>query len=268
MSDSVVFSSSELIISGKKPGSDLLNTIFSEKNRTEEYDGYYHKIQCDVIEDRFYWLYSNFGKALPRRDIVLDIPTGEELENPRTRQQVEPASQLFAIYDSASSIFYISNVNKRAFIQEFLKNSGGGDVIIKNIYKDIESFIGVIKTVEAIKFTGSRDMFNKDGDLFSSLRDIFGYGEPEEFLIEAKYRVPIKEKLKDGIRRLAQYQNSGDVKTMVCIGKDDKGIENIFNADNFISKISIALSKDDQQLFPSDLVRDQVILKLKEIANV
>lgn len=268
MSDSVVFSSFELIVDGKEPDADFLNAIFSEKDRTQEYEGYHHKIQCDVIESRFYWFYSNFGKALPYRDIVLDIPTGEELENPRTRQQVEPTDQLFAIYDSESSIFYISNINKKVFIQEFLKISEKGNVIIKNIYKDIEHFICDIKTLESIKFTGSRNMFNKDGDLFSSLRDIFGYGEPEEFSIEAKYRIPIKQALKDGIRRLVGYQNSGDIKTMVCIGKDDRGLESVFNANNFISKISIPLPKDNQQLFPPDAVKEQVVVKLKDIANV
>jgi hypothetical protein len=268
MTDSVSFSSFELIVNGALPDVTFLNNAFSSNKTSMTHEEFIHQIECEIIEDRFYWFYSNFGKAMPHRDIVIDIPSGTELENPRTTQQVEPNDQLFAIYDSSSSLFYISNLKKKGFLKEFLSQFTDEEVIIKNIYKNINDFIDVIKTLETIKFTGSRDLFNREGDLFSSIRDIFGYGEPEEFSIEAKYRTSMKDALKCEILRLAGYQSAGDIKTMVCIGKDERGFEAVFNANNFINKISIPRQKDNQLLFPSEDVRTQVIIKLREMANV
>ncbi len=268
MTDSVSFSSFELTVGRSLPDTTYLNSAFFPGKMSMNHEEYSHQIIREVIEDRFYWFYSNYGKAMPHRDIVIDIPSGSELQNPRTTQQVEPNSQLFAIYDSSSSLFYISNLQRKGFLKEFLTQFTVEEVVIKNIYKNINDFIDVINTLETIKFTGSRDLFNREGDLFSSLRDIFGYGEPEEFSIEAKYRTPMKDALKREILRLAGYQSSGDIRTMVCIGKDERGFETVFNTNNFINKISIPLQKDNQHLFPPEEVKAQAVIKLKEMFNV
>jgi len=266
--DAVSFSSFELTVGGALPQDSFLQAAFAAEKMHMNHEGYSHQIVRDKVEDRFFWFYSNFGKAMPHRDIVIDLPSGTELENPRTTQQVEPNDQLFAVYDTSSSLFYISNLKKKGFLKEFLSQFTDKEIIIKNIYKDINDFIEVINTLEVIKFTGSRDLFNREGDLFSSLRDIFGYGEPEEFSIEAKYKTSMKEALKTEIRRLAGFQRSGDIRTMVCIGKDERGFETVFNTNSFINKISVPLQKDNQSLFPPDEVQAQVIMKLKEMFNV
>lgn len=268
MTDSVSFSSFELVVGGKLPDANYLQTAFSPEKMSIVHEEYSHQIVREVIDDRFYWFYSNFGKAMPHRDIVIDIPSGTELANPRTAHQVEPNDQLFAIYDSATSIFYISNLNKKGFLRYFLSKFTDEEVVVKNIYKSISDFLEVIKSLETVKFTGSRDLFNREGDLFSSLKNIFGYGEPEEFSIEAKYRIPMKHGLKQGILRLAGLQSTGDIRTMVCIGKDERGFENVFDTNKFINKISIPLQKDSQLLFPPDDVKTQTVAKLRDARNV
>lgn len=268
MTDSVTFSSFELTVNGHLPGANFLNSAFFPKKRNITFDQVLHQIECEVIEDRFYWFYSNYGKAMPHRDIVIDLTSGDEQENPRTTQQVEPNNQLFVMYDSESTLLYISNLQKKGFFNDYLTQFTDDEVIIKNVYKTIEEFIDEINSLETIKFTGSRDLFNSDGDLFSPLRDIFGYGEPEEFTIEAKYHTPMKEALKRELLRLNGYQNKNDIRTLVCIGKDERGFETVFNTNSFISKISFPLQKDDQLLFPPDMVKAQTVLKLKEMFNV
>lgn len=268
MTDSVSFSSFELVVGGKLPGANYLQTAFSPEKMNIVHEEYSHQIVREVIDGRFYWLYSNFGKAMPHRDIVIDIKSGTELANPRTTHQVEPNDQLFAIYDSESSIFYISNLMKKGFLMDFLSKFTNEEVVVKNVYKNISDFLGVIKSLETVKFTGSRDIFSREGDLFSSLKNIFGYGEPEEFSIEAKYRIPMKDALKDGILRLAGLQSAGDIRTLVCIGKDEREFENVFNTNNFINKISVPLQKDNQLLFPPDEVKTQAITKLRCAYNV
>lgn len=268
MADFVTFSSFELTIGGRLPDVNFLNKAFSPEKRNMTSEQVLHQIECEVVEGRFYWFYSNYGKSMPHRDIVVDLTSGDELENPRTTQQVEPNSQLFVVYDSESTLLYISNLQKKGFLNDYLSRYADKEVIIKNVYKTIEEFIGEISSLETIKFTGSRDLFNSDGDLFSPLRDIFGYGEPEEFSIEAKYRTSMKEALNRELLRLANYQNQNDIKTLVCIGKDERGFERVFNTNSFISKISFPTQKDDQLLFPPEEVKAQTIIKLKEMFNV
>lgn len=268
MTDSVTFSSFELTVNGHLPGVNFLNNAFFPKKRNTTFDQVLHQIECEVIEDRFYWFYSNYGKAMPHRDIVVDITSGDELENPRTTQQVEPNNQLFVMYDRESTLLYISNIQKKGFFKSYLSQFTDEEIIIKNVYTTIEEFIAQINTLETIKFTGSRDLFNSGGDLFSPLRDIFGYGEPEEFSIEAKYHTPMKDALKRELMRLAGYQSQNDIKTLVCIGKDEKGFETVFNTNSFISKISFPIQKDGQHLFPPEGVKAQAVIKLKEMFNV
>lgn len=268
MSDYVSFSSFQLLVGSNLPTKDFLESVFESNLINMEYEGAWHRIECEIIEDRFYWFYSNFGKVMPHRNIIIDTSTQQELQNPRTEEQIEPNDQFFAVYDSEASIFYISNLKKKSFITSFLKDFSDQEIFIKNIYKSIDEFLGIIKSLENIKFTGERDLFSRDGDLFTPLKNIFGYGEPEVFSIEAKYCTPMKDTLKREILRLAGYQGSGDLKTLVCIGKDEQGFETVFNTNNFINKISIQLQKDSQSLFLPEEVKEQVVKKLKEILHV
>jgi len=270
MTDSVTFSSFELTVGGAFPNDVFLNKAFSPDKENTSFDQELHQIERDIIDERFYWFYSNYGKAMPHRDIVVDTQSLEESENPRTSQQVEPNKQLFAIYDKDSTLFYISNIQKKSLLEEYLKGHTDEEVIIKNVYKNISEFIDEISSLESIKFTGSRDLLNREGDLFQQLRDIFGYGEPEEFSIEAKYRTSMTDVIKREIMRLAGYQGSNkqDIKTLVCIGKNERGFERVFNTNSFINKIPIPLQKDTQLLFPPEEVKNQAIIKLKEMLNV
>jgi len=268
VSDFISFSSLELVVNQTLPNEMFLNSAFSAEKMSMTHEEHSHQIVREVIDGRFYWLYSNFGKAYPHRDIVFDLPSGDTLENPRTIEQIEPNGQLFAVYDSKSSLFYISNLNKKGFIKSFLSEFTDEEIVIKNIYKTIEEFIGQINSLETIKFTGSRDLFNSGGDILSPLRDIFGYGEPEEFSIEAKYNTPMKATLKREILRLAGYQSAGDIRTMTCIGKDDRGFESVFNTNNFINKINIQLQKDSQLLFNPEEVKAQIVSTLQNASNV
>ncbi len=269
MADSVSLSSVQLIIDSQLPSKEFLAKAFTDGGMNLEYEGTWHSIECQTIEDRFYWLYSNFGRVMPHRDIVIDTETSEELENPRTVNQVEPNNQFFAIYDFAQSSLYISNLHKKSFLKYYLEQYASDlEVIIKNSYRTIEQFLDTINSVETIKFTGEKNLFSSGGDLMEPLKNIFGYGEPEDFSIEANYRTPLRDKLRQGILNLAGKQTDGRLKTLVCIGKDDSGFEAIFNTNSFVSKLSIPAQKDEQDLFLPEEVREQSIIKLKRMLNV
>jgi hypothetical protein len=199
---------------------------------------------------------------MPHSDIVLNVK-GEEEDNPRTVDQVEPNNQVFVIYDTKYTVLYISNSQKKNFMQKYLSGFTDDEVIIKNVYKDIDDFIDNIKSLETIKFTGRRNLLNKDGDLFRPLGDIFGYGGPEEFSIEATYSVRMASSLRRQILRLSGYKAENQIKSLSVIGKDEKGFESVFNSNNFIKKISLSIGKDNQHLFPCDDVKDKILQKLR-----
>lgn len=270
MADSISFASLNIIIDAKVPSKKLLETVFSESEEQINYEDFWHKTQTKIIDDRFFWLYSNFGKAMPHRDIVIDTTSQKEETNPRKTTQVEPNNQYFIVYDIQTSILYVSNRPKNNFLKFFInhKVNEEHEIIIKSHFKTIEEFLEILKSVDSIKFTGQKDLFTYGGDLMDPLKNIFGFNEPEEFSIEAKYGSPIKESLKRRLGELSQKQKSGLLKTLVCIGKDEDGFNTIFNTNSFIKQIDISVTKDEQDLFVPNEVQEEFLLKIKEMQNV
>ncbi len=267
MADIVSFSSFELIAGDEVPDKAYLDNAFAQDSHEVNHGDSSHIINCKVIEDRFYWLYSNFGKTMPHPHIVVDSQLFTKHQNLRTENQFEPTKQLFAIYDIQSTLFYISNLLQKKFIEHFLKDVAGKEVVIKEVYKTVNDFIEAIQSISKIQFTGSRDLINQNSDLHQRVRNVYGYDEPDHFSIEARWERPMSDRLKDTLRGFAQHQKDGDIKTLVCIGKDDRGLSTVFNTNSFIKKIDIPIQRDEQSLFPPDVVENQIILKLKDIYN-
>ena len=244
------FSSHQLIIgNGPTINKEALNKIFKEERVIFEYKKNYHIVETSVVDDRFFWIYSNYGKPLPRTNHIIDTETHEKTDNPRKKEQIEPKEQLFAIYDDVSRVFYISDQRQRSFLEDFLKHKAENDVVIKNQYKNVDEFLDEITSVETISFTGFNDLFSTGGDLMTPLKNIFGYAEPAEFYIKAKYSVKKNDLITNWIKSLFGKKESAKLKTLVCIGRDDSGMEKIFNTSSFINKIGILTEKDDQSLF-------------------
>lgn len=267
MSETVAFSSVQLIIDNTIPTTTYLKEIFKPRSDSLVYDtNTLHTYETKIYDERFYWLYSNFGKAKPHRDVVIDITTHEEKENPRTKSQVEPTGQFFAIYDAAVSILYLSKLNKKSFFKYFASDALLNEirVEVKNIYKTIEEFMSSINKVESIKFTGYRDLLTQGGDLMTPLKNIFGYDEPTEFTIEAKYNLEMKKSLADRMMLLRKKQSLGEIGNLVCIGRDDEDFEAVFNSESFTQKIYSLAAKDEQSLLLPDDVRVHVMRQLVE----
>jgi len=258
------FFSQQLIIGKNFPQNNFLIKSFSGVIIKILNNDDYHEVNTSIIDDRFYWLYSSYGKPLPRTDHVINISDGNKIDNPRSMQQLEPNNQLFAVYDNKTKNFYISNQKQKNFFKIFFKKYTleQDDVIIKNHYKDIEEFLKEINSVQTISFTGSQNIFTNGGDLMTHLKNIFGYNEPVEFTVEAKYNAK-KEFLKEKIIQLFRKQQNHELKKLVCIGKDEQGFEKYFNANNFYEKYDISSDKDNQSLFNEDDVKQKILNKLR-----
>ena len=248
MTDRVDFSAYEIIINNEIPTPEIIGSAFAQSQAIRNFGDSVHRVEGFLHEDRFYCLYSNFGKAMPHRDIVFNVDSGEETDNPRGVDQVEPNGQLFVVYDSDSSLIYTSSIKRKGFIEDYFCQFFDS-VSVKSVFRSVDEFVERLEYLESIKFSASRDMFSREGDIFKHTRDIFGYGEPEEFSIDAKYSIPMTDRLKLGIKEFFNMKDKGELGSVVCIGRDDSGFESVFNVDSFIRKVTISSDKDSQGLY-------------------
>lgn len=256
MTDRLDFSAYEIIINSEVPTPETIVEAFTQSKVTLNFGDSVHRVEGSLHENRFYCLYSNYGKAMPHRDIVVNVASGEETDNPRGVDQVEPNGQLFVIYDSVSSLIYTSSIRRKRFIEEYFRRFSDS-VSVKSVFRSVDEFVERLKYLESIKFSASRDMFSREGDIFKHTRDIFGYGEPEEFSIDAKYSIPMTDKLKLDIKKFFNMKDKGELGSVVCIGRDDSGFESVFNVDSFIRKVAIDSEKDSQGLYDANEVFSQ-----------
>lgn len=254
MADKVTFSSVQLLVDEGIPSKSFLEEAFEEGSSHFDDGKFYHSIETKVLSDRFYWFYSNHGKAEPRREKVMNVESHSEEDNPRNSKQAELVHQIFAVYDKKTDMLYISNFNKKGFFKEYFEQFTDKEVLIKNCYKNIDDFIDIISSIGSIKFTGIQNLFSTKGDLMEPLHNIFGYGEPEEFSIEATYNTSLKDALVRRIKELAGKQRAGELQGLVCIGKDDRGIDKVFNSNSFVNKVTLHIDKNEELIFNPDQV--------------
>ena len=70
---------------------------------------YLYSVDMDIIEERFFWMASDYDDAVRFRDYVINKKTGEKMPNPRSKEQVEPRQQFFACYDAQKHFLLINN---------------------------------------------------------------------------------------------------------------------------------------------------------------
>lgn len=222
-----------------------------------------HSIRCNIINDRYFTLYDNFGSPIPRPDKIYDVPTKTRINNPRKDSQAELRNQLFCLYDTNSNILYMNNSKKKKFVSKYISKKISKDVIIKNIYKNIDEFTKTLKTLNKIQFIAHRNLFTSQVDSFRNIKDLFGIDEPESFSLEAKYNISVEEKIRRTIESFKKEQAKIPNSCLTCIGKDDNGIEQIFNENAFCRSISIMLQQNNEKLFNTNEVFEQLIRKIE-----
>lgn len=267
MSETVTFSSVQLIINGAAPNRADLEVIFRPRKSSLVYENNtLHNFETEILQNRFFWLYSNFGKAMPHRNVIFDMETHEESENPRTHKQIEPTDQFFSIFDDSTGILYISSLNKKSFFRHFAGRNLSSEAIVevKNVYKSLEDFIASVQEIKSISFTGYRDLLTQGSDLMSSYKNIFGLGEPEDFTLEATYNQKKENRVIESLKNFRNKQKRGEIRNLVCIGKDDKNFEAIYNSEKFIERVQAVASRDEQSLLLPKDVKNSVIQQLIE----
>ena len=260
--DKINFTLFELIIGQNHPKLDDLKKIFSNEFQYEPGDTFTYSISTEVIK-HYFWMSIDFGATHPRSEYLIDkSQSNAKVENPRTENQIEPNKQLFIVYDSIRRVIYISNSQKKVFLEELFNKYSDDLVFIKRILVEPKEFLKSLKSIEKMSIAAKTDLISRSGDLFKPVQDIFGFGAPEQFFISADFKRPLTDVLRSKFLSLSSDAKNGILNRFVCVGKDDNGIETIFNTDNFTQKIIANVNKLENGLYlPSD-VRFEIIHEL------
>jgi len=264
----IEFSTMHFVVEENAPTVGILKPVFIEKEDKDNENDIVHIIEKENIDDKYFWLYAKYGKAYPHSPTVFNTKKEKEEENPRTTNQIETNDQLFVLYNINSHTLFISNVQKKSWLQNYLKKKLERDVIIKNFYKNKNEFMGIIKSIEKVKFVAKRNLFTSSDNselmkIFPSPKDIFGLGEPEECSLEAKFKkVKLTPAFEAAFTKMQDWVKNYEADSLLCVGYDDKNMETVFNMGSFIQKINIDTQKDEQGLFNPENVQKALLEKI------
>ena len=265
------FSDFYFLIGGNIPSVKDLKLVFDEAEDTSSSEDTHYVISKENINDEYFWLYARYGNPLPHPDTVYNTKQAQEEENPRSTNQIELDKQLFALYCINSNTLYLSNRKKKSWVEGYLRSKLRKDVVIKNFFENVDEFIRKIKSVEKVKFVVKSNLFTPKSSImkiFPSPNDLFGLGMPEDFTLEANFhRAGLTDAFINNLKKMVAWKNNCEADSLICVGRDDKNFENIFNADSFIKKISVEAAKDDQGLYNPTIVKEALISKIRERSN-
>ena len=54
----------------------------------------------------------------------------------------------------------------------------------------------------------------------------------------------------------------GEIDRMICVGKDDKGVEKIFNLDTYLKKMTIPIQKDENEMYDAETIKKYLLEQL------
>ncbi|EAL6232340.1 hypothetical protein DSU30_08865, partial [Campylobacter jejuni] len=91
------------------------------------------------------------------------------------------------------------------------------------------------------------------------------YEATECFSLETKIS---KKSIFDSVKSLnfllkvQKMKDNHQIEKMKCIGKNDDGIESIFNLDSYLKKIEFNLELDENGIYDAQKVKDMVLRKI------
>lgn len=223
---------------------------------------YLYSIDMDVIEERFFWMASDYDDAVRFRDYVINKKTGEKMPNPRSKEQVEPRQQFFACYDAQKHFLYMNDYNKKGFVEQYLSDTLQKEFRISNIYTSLDDFCKNIKTIRGFQYTQVDNVFSRGGTLFSQVGNIWGQDLPSKLQLKISYGdIPIHGGGKGLVDRICRHRE--EFEDVVIIGCDESGIEQTFDFSSVLKHFLIQPTKDENEHFEPDEVRELLLAKLR-----
>lgn len=264
---SLKFSKLHLIVDSNVPTLQQLQTIFGAPTRNFSQGKTEYIIDSNIENDNYFWLYAKYGATHPHSPVIFDIQKEAEEQNPRSDVQLEPNNQLFALYCKAEKVLYLSNATKKELLEYYFSQTVKKPVTIKRFFQNYEEFIERIAQIKSIKLVAKPDLFSSRSGVMSILpnpADLYGLGIAARFKIESTFEgVSPTDKFKEIFSRVVKWKTEEMLESLVCVGKDDKGFETVYNVDAFTQKIEIPAKKTQDGMYEPDTIRDNLINYLK-----
>lgn len=270
--DKIVFSIFKLIIGGDNENFSLSNfSDIKDEEKIPSGDNNNRRIafvNSKPMGEKFFSVYLQEGKSKPRPKEVYSIIKESQEPNPREEHQIEMDTQTFVLIEPEMQRIFISNLNKKKQIADWLKVKLGMQVFIKNIINK-EKFLDNIKIIKSIEFGAEDDLFSAEsGDLDQFLKyDVHGFGmevERASIKIDFKERGSITDKAITEIKRLFQQQEEYSLGKLTVTGRTDENLDRVFNSEEIIEKIIINPDRNEEGLFDEQKVFGNLI---QEISN-
>ena len=129
-------------------------------------DQMYEFVQHTNKDDNYYWLYGEFDNYTIYAPDIINKDTEKKEANPKQPNQIELKNQVFLLYDLNSGTLYLSNMQKKSVIEEYLTHTLQKDVLVRNIYTSVESFEKTLKALKEIRFTAVDNLFKTPNGVF------------------------------------------------------------------------------------------------------
>ena len=222
------------------------------------------KIKKIVFEERFVAILFEGGERYPYPEKVINSELNE-VDNPRSSDEIELDEQFFALIDINTARVLISDQRKKNMLLNWLKDKLKKRIDIKPLMAE-EDFVEKIKSISEISFAVEPNLLNSYNakTLSSELaNDIFGFGA-EEAVIKMIYKnKKINEKIIEKIKSL--FERKSDFKSITVIGRTAEDFESIFNISEIINKIFISVDVNNStQKFDHNEVFESLISKIKQ----
>ncbi|WP_299328586.1 hypothetical protein [uncultured Helicobacter sp.] len=261
MAEKITFAEFKLTVNEKTQIAQL--DLF--ENKQEDYyelDDVSYIVNCEIIDRQYFWIYVRYGKAKPYSDEILNVDTKSISQNKRDPNEVEPRHQLFCIYIPSRETLYMSNFKKNTFLATYLKDRFKKDFSIQRYYIDEKDFVKEIISVQSLKFTAAQNLFNSG--IFEEINDVSGYGQSISFTLEVKIKDHKfdPKKCLDFLIFWKNKKEKQEIDKMICIGKDDKGVEKLFNLDTYLKKIQIVATKNENEMYNPQVIKENLLEKL------
>lgn len=255
----------QLLISGQDPApSDLKKIVEMGQSYVKDYYSDWYKIEKELVGERYLWFYIQHENAKLYSDTVLDGETDTEEDNPRSKNQVELKHQFFACYDMDNKHFYLSNYEKKGFMQYYIGYSLGKEALIKNIYASLEEFQNTIKTIESVRFVQHDSLYNRAPEsMFTKASDLLGFGIAKKLKMQVDYGVSVSGVVKTKLQELKQKYDGDQFEHIIVIGKDDHDIEQSYDFSTVLELLEIDVNKNDNGRYDNSAVKDAFLLGLK-----
>lgn len=257
MVSEVSFYCNQLIINDKAVNLADVQSLINSPYKNIKEKKHFETMDCLIFGD-FVKLRFQCGDPIPYNPEMYDIQSDKNIKNTREKSQVEP-NLYFGVIDLRKGWVWLP-YRAKAIFKEAVR-SVHPNFVLKSIL-DEKEFFEKIRTLDEVKFGVIPDNLFGDQDTLSKTMsyDINKFGS-EYAELTLKYD---KKSLSQGLLELIKngFNKRYAYSKIVVAGRDEQGLELIFNTEAISTKISIMVQTDENEMIVEDNLFQQLIERL------